>query len=147
LLIFGAGLAWLLPALVVYTVKALSWRRRSTALLLIWLLTIMLALFVGLILDTVSSANWVPLATAGALWLAAPVFPLLRLRRRAPASAPLGHRRGPRADARAATDTLCQRRAARRPRTTRSRRRPLAAPWPGSSRSRPTPPDWASPRA
>ena len=81
LLIFGAGLAWLLPALVVYTVKALSWSRRSTALLLIWLLTIMLALFVGLIVDTVSSANWVPLATAGALWLAAPVFALLGLRR------------------------------------------------------------------
>src|SRR5699024_12300527 len=82
LLIFGAGMAWLLPALVVYTVKALSWSRRSTALLLIWLLTIMLALFVGLIVDTVSSANWVPLATAGALGLAAPAFPLLGLPRR-----------------------------------------------------------------
>src|SRR5690625_7359301 len=77
LLIFGAGLAWLLPALVVYTVKALSWSRRSTALLLIWLLTIMLALFVGLLVDTVSSANWVRLPTAGALWLAAPGLALL----------------------------------------------------------------------
>src|SRR5699024_10844274 len=81
LFIFGAGLAWLIPALIVYTVKALSWSRRSTVLLLIWLLTIMLALFVGLIVDTVSSANWVPLATAGALWLAAPAFALLGLRR------------------------------------------------------------------
>lgn len=81
LLIFGAGLAWLIPALVVYTVKALSWSRRSTALLLIWLLTIMLAVFLGLIVDSVSSANWVPLATAGLLWLTAPVFAFLGLRR------------------------------------------------------------------
>src|SRR5699024_1284326 len=81
LLIFDGGLACLRTPLVVYTVKCLSWSRRSTALLLIWLLTIMLALFVGLIVDTVSSANWVPLATAGALWLAAPFFALLGLRR------------------------------------------------------------------
>jgi hypothetical protein len=81
LVVFFAALAWLVPAMIVYVVKALSWSRRMLGLLFTWLGVILVASFAGLFADTVLSAGWVPFAAAGLLWVAAPVFAFLTLRR------------------------------------------------------------------
>lgn len=81
LVVFFAALAWLIPAMIVYIVKALSWSRRMLGLLFTWLGVILFAAFAGLFGDSVLSAGWVPFAAAGLLWVAAPVFAFLTLRR------------------------------------------------------------------
>lgn len=81
LIIAGAGLAWLIPALVVYLFKALSWSRRSTVTLFSWLGVILIAFIGGVITDSFAAATPVPFIAAGLLWVAAPVFSLLALRR------------------------------------------------------------------
>lgn len=81
LIIFGAGLAWLVPAMIVYLVKALSWSRRSTALLLTWLPLTVLATLAAIITDSISPGPVVPLAAAAFLWIASPVIALIGLRR------------------------------------------------------------------
>ena len=81
LVVAGAGLSWIIPALVVYLVKALSWSRRSTALLLTWLGVIILALVAGVMADSFAAGGPLPFVAAGLLWVAAPLFSLLALRR------------------------------------------------------------------
>jgi len=81
LIVAGAGLSWLVPALVVYLVKALSWSRRSTALLLTWLGVIIVAFVAGVMADSFAAGGPIPFIAAGVLWVAAPVFSLLALRR------------------------------------------------------------------
>ena len=81
LVVFFAALAWLVPAMIVYIAKALSWSRRMLAILFTWLGVILLAAFAGLFADSVLSAVWIPFAAAGILWVAAPVFAFLTLRR------------------------------------------------------------------
>lgn len=81
LIIFGAGLAWLVPAMIVYLVKALSWSRRSTALLLTWLPLTVLVTLAAIITDSISPGPVVPLAAAAFLWIASPVIALIGLRR------------------------------------------------------------------
>lgn len=81
LIIAGAGLSWLVPALVVYLVKALSWSRRSLAILLTWLGVIMIAFVAGVMADSFAASGPIPFITAGLLWFAAPIFSLLALRR------------------------------------------------------------------
>ncbi|WP_169251553.1 hypothetical protein [Brevibacterium sp. 'Marine'] len=81
LVVAGAGLSWIIPALVVYLVKALSWSRRSTALLLTWLGVIILAFVAGVMADSFAVGGPIPFIAAGLLWVAAPFFSLLALRR------------------------------------------------------------------
>lgn len=81
LIIAGAGLSWIIPALVVYLAKALSWSRRSTALLLTWLGVIIVAFIAGVMADSFAAGGPIPFIAAGLLWVAAPVFSLLALRR------------------------------------------------------------------
>jgi hypothetical protein len=81
LIIAGAGLAWLIPALAVYLIKALSWSRRSTAVLIIWLAVIFIGFIGGVMADSFAASGPVPFFAAGLLWVAAPVFALLALRR------------------------------------------------------------------
>ena len=81
LIIAGAGLGWIIPALVVYLVKALSWSRRSLAILLTWLGVIMIAFVAGVMADSFAAGGPIPFIAAGLLWVAAPVFSLLALRR------------------------------------------------------------------
>ncbi|MGC2941917.1 hypothetical protein [Brevibacterium sp. FAM 24638] len=81
LIILGAGLAWLVPALVVYLVKALSWSRRSTAVLIVWLAVIFVGFIGGIMADSFAAGGPIPFFAAGLLWIAAPVFSLLALRR------------------------------------------------------------------
>ena len=81
LIIAGAGLSWLIPALVVYLVKALSWSRRSLAILLTWLGVIIVAFIVGVMADSFAAGGPIPFIAAGLLWVAAPVLSLLALRR------------------------------------------------------------------
>lgn len=80
LIIAGAGLSWIIPALVVYLVNALSWSRRSTALLLTWL-GVVVAFIAGVMADSFAAGSPIPFIAAGLLWVAAPVFSLLALRR------------------------------------------------------------------
>ena len=81
LIIAGAGLSWLIPALVVYLVKALSWSRRSLAILLTWLGVIIVAFVAGVMADSFAAGGPIPFIAAGLLWVAAPIFSLLALRR------------------------------------------------------------------
>ena len=81
LIIAGAGLSWIIPALVVYLVKALSWSRRSLAILLTWLGVIIIAFIVGVMADSFAAGGPIPFIAAGLLWVAAPVLSLLALRR------------------------------------------------------------------
>ncbi|WP_309132190.1 hypothetical protein [Brevibacterium sp.] len=81
LLVLGASLAWLLPALVVYLVKALSWSTRSTFLLSTWLPAVFLAFIAGVLGDTYAPGSWIPFGAAVLIWIAAPVLALVGLRR------------------------------------------------------------------
>lgn len=81
LIILGAGWAWLIPAMIVYLVKALSWSRRSMFLLLTWLPVYFIAFFVSVILDSFDPTSWVPFVAAGFLWVASPILALVGLRR------------------------------------------------------------------
>ncbi|RBP63428.1 hypothetical protein DFO66_11051 [Brevibacterium sanguinis] len=81
LLILGAGLAWLVPALVVYLVTALSWSSRSTFLLATWLPIVVLAFLVGALGDSFAPGSWLPFGAAALIWVAAPVLALVGLRR------------------------------------------------------------------
>lgn len=81
LIVLGAGLAWLVPAMIVYLIKALSWSRRSTAVLIIWLAVIFIGFIGGIMADSFAASSPVPFFAAGLLWVAAPVFALLALRR------------------------------------------------------------------
>ena len=81
LIVLGAGLAWLIPALLVYLVKALSWSRRSTLVLGIWLPLTFIALFTAIIVDWFTPTSWVPFAAAGFIWVVSPVMAFVGLRR------------------------------------------------------------------
>lgn len=81
LIILGAGGAWLVPALIVYSVKALSWSRRSTVLLCTWLPLTFVALFTAIIVDSFTPTSWVPFAAAGFIWVLSPIMALVGLRR------------------------------------------------------------------
>ncbi|WP_210604823.1 hypothetical protein [Brevibacterium oceani] len=81
LIALGAGLAWLVPAMIVYLIKALSWSRRSTAVLIIWLAVIFIGFIGGVMADSLATSTPIPFIAAGLLWVAAPVFSLLALRR------------------------------------------------------------------
>lgn len=81
LIVLGAGMAWLVPALTVYLVKALSWSRRSTALLLIWLPLTFLAYLLAIMVDSFDPGSWVPFAAAGFIWIISPILALIGLRR------------------------------------------------------------------
>ncbi|UVI36992.1 hypothetical protein [Brevibacterium spongiae] len=81
LVIAGVGLSWIVPALVVYLIKALAWSRRSTALLLTWLGVLIAAFVAGVMADSFAPSGPVPFIAAGLLWVAAPIFSLLALRR------------------------------------------------------------------
>jgi hypothetical protein len=81
LIIAGAGLVWIIPALVVYRIKALSWSRRSLVVFFAWLGVIMIAFIAGIVVDSVAPSSPVPFIAAGLLWVAAPVLSLLAMRR------------------------------------------------------------------
>lgn len=81
LIILGAGMAWLVPALIVYLVKALSWSRRSTILLFTWLPLTFVAFFTAIIVDSFVPNSWVPFAAAGFIWIISPIMALFGLRR------------------------------------------------------------------
>ncbi|GAA1536638.1 MULTISPECIES: hypothetical protein [Brevibacterium] len=81
LILLGAGGAWLVPAIIVYVVKALSWSRRSTVLLCTWLPLIFVAFFIAIIVDSFTPTSWVPFAAAGFLWVLSPIMALFGLRR------------------------------------------------------------------
>lgn len=81
LIILGAGLAWLIPAMIVYLVKALSWSRRSTALFLTWLPLTFVAYLIAIIVDSSDPTSWVPFAAAGFIWVISPILALFGLRR------------------------------------------------------------------
>ncbi|MCF2589122.1 hypothetical protein [Brevibacterium sp. UCMA 11752] len=81
LILLGAGGAWLVPAIIVYVVKALSWSRRSTVLLCTWLPLIFVAFFTAIIVDSFTPTSWVPFAAAGFLWVLSPIMALFGLRR------------------------------------------------------------------
>ncbi|MCD1287236.1 MULTISPECIES: hypothetical protein [unclassified Brevibacterium] len=81
LIILCAGLAWLIPSMIVYISKALSWSRRSTVLLLTWLPLTMLVYLVAIVVDSYAPTSWVPFAAAGLLWIASPIVALVGLRR------------------------------------------------------------------
>lgn len=81
LIILGAGMAWLAPALVVYLAKALSWSRRSMVLLLTWLPLIFIIFIGAVMVDSFWPDTWVPFVAAGLLWVTAPTMALISLRR------------------------------------------------------------------
>lgn len=81
LAVLAACAAWMIPAFVVYLISALSWSRRSTMLLFTWLPVVAIAFIAGVVADTLTQGSWVTFAAAGLIWLAAPVFALLGLRR------------------------------------------------------------------
>lgn len=81
LIVLGAGGAWLAPAVIVYVVKALSWSRRSTVLLCIWLPLTLIAFFTAIIVDSFTPSSWVPFAAAGFIWVISPIMALFGLRR------------------------------------------------------------------
>ncbi|MCT2359765.1 hypothetical protein EZE58_11725 [Brevibacterium sp. LS14] len=81
LAVLAACAAWMIPAFVVYFTSALSWSRRSTMLLFTWLPVVAIAFIVGVVADTLAQGSRVTFAAAGLIWLAAPVFALLGLRR------------------------------------------------------------------
>lgn len=81
LIILGAGMAWLVPALVVYLAKALSWSRRSMVLLLTWLPLIFIISIGAVMVDSFLPDTWVPFVAAGLLWVTAPIMALISLRR------------------------------------------------------------------
>lgn len=80
-IVLVAGVAWLVPALIVYLVKGLSWSRRSTALLLIWLPLTFVAYLVAIMVDSFDPGSWVPFAAAGFIWVISPILALVGLRR------------------------------------------------------------------
>lgn len=81
LIILGAGAAWLVPAMIVYLTKALSWSRRSTILLFTWLPLTFAAYLVALMADSFIPGSWVPFAAAGFIWVISPIMALVGLRR------------------------------------------------------------------
>lgn len=81
LIILGAGGAWLVPAMIVYLIKAMSWSRRSTALLLTWLPLTFIAYLVAIMVDSFDPTSWVPFAAAGFIWVLSPIMALFSLRR------------------------------------------------------------------
>lgn len=81
LIILCAGMAWLIPALVVYLAKALSWSRRSTVLLLTWLPLIFVFFLAAVMVDSFLPGTLVPFIAAGLIWVAAPIMALVGLRR------------------------------------------------------------------
>lgn len=81
LIILGAGGAWLVPAMIVYLTKALSWSRRSTILLFTWLPLTFAAYLVALMSDSFIPGSWVPFAAAGFIWVISPIMALVGLRR------------------------------------------------------------------
>ncbi|GAA1870708.1 hypothetical protein [Brevibacterium marinum] len=81
LIVLGAGIVWLVPALLVYLIKALSWSRRSSFLLATWLPLTFIAFFAAIIVDSFTPTSWVPLAAAGFIWVISPVLALIGLRR------------------------------------------------------------------
>lgn len=81
LIILGAGGAWLVPAMIVYLIKAMSWSRRSTALFLTWLPLTFIAYLVAIMVDSFDPTSWVPFAAAGFIWVLSPIMALIGLRR------------------------------------------------------------------
>lgn len=81
LTLLAACAAWMIPAFVVYFTSALSWSRRSTLLLFTWLPVVAIAFIAGVVADSLTQGSWVALAAAGLIWVTAPVFALLGLRR------------------------------------------------------------------
>lgn len=81
LTVLGAGCLWLVPALIVYSVKALSWSRRSTLLLSIWLPLTFMALLIAVFVDWFDPNSWMPFAAAGFIWVISPIMALIGLRR------------------------------------------------------------------
>lgn len=81
LIVLGAAGAWLIPAMIVYLNKALSWSRRSTILLCTWLPLTFAAYLVALMADSFIPGSWVPFAAAGFIWIISPIMALVGLRR------------------------------------------------------------------
>lgn len=76
-----AATAWLVPAFAVYLVKARSWSKRSTKLVLAWVPLMVILYLAGTMANAFVPGSWIPFITAGLIWIIAPVMALFGLRR------------------------------------------------------------------
>ncbi|GAA4388411.1 hypothetical protein MTQ12_10775 [Brevibacterium sp. R8603A2] len=79
-LMVGAGLAWLVPAFILYFRYAKGWQRGTTFRFVGFVVFATLCLVLGVSTVGVLGFGWVPFAAAAAIWVATPIAALLELR-------------------------------------------------------------------
>lgn len=76
-----AASAWLIPAFVVYLIKARSWSRRSKVLVTVWVPLMVVIYLAGAMANSLAPGTWIPFIAAGLIWILAPAMALFGLRR------------------------------------------------------------------